>query len=170
MSANLFHLFCVFLVIAHCAANGYIFKSDAYSKLTSEFMHPKFGANFKATPVNQNELSSNYYLNMGKEFVAKQIQNKRNVNRNIAKNVILFLGDGMSITTLAATRMYMGGEEKTLSFEQFANVGMSKTYCVDEQVADSACTSTGENNFNLICTILNGRRRRIKLSESKKWM
>lgn len=72
----------------------------------------------------------------------------KRTNRNVAKNVIFFLGDGMSIPTLAASRMYMGqmqghtGEEAQLSFEEFPNVGLVKTYCVDKQVADSACSAT----------------------------
>jgi len=36
-----------------------------------------------------------------------------------AKNIILFLGDGMSLATVAATRMYMGNENNKLSFEKF---------------------------------------------------
>ncbi|XP_033611157.1 membrane-bound alkaline phosphatase isoform X2 [Cryptotermes secundus] len=65
-----------------------------------------------------------------------------------AKNVILFLGDGLSIPTLAASRAYLGqsqghtGEETVLSFEAFPHTGLSKTYCVDSQVADSACSAT----------------------------
>lgn len=49
-----------------------------------------------------------------------------------AKNVILFMGDGMSIPTLAASRVYMsqiyneGGEESQLSFEKFPFTGLSK--------------------------------------------
>ncbi|XP_045536565.1 membrane-bound alkaline phosphatase-like isoform X1 [Papilio machaon] len=70
------------------------------------------------------------------------------LNKKIAKNVILFLGDGMSITTLAATRVYLGqkyghmGEELKLSFEGFPYTGLAKTYCVDNNVADSACSGT----------------------------
>nr|XP_022916369.1 alkaline phosphatase-like [Onthophagus taurus] len=69
-------------------------------------------------------------------------------NRNRAKNVILFLGDGMSIPTLKAARIYMGqlqnksGENSQLAFEKFPHTALSKTYCVDSQVPDSACTST----------------------------
>lgn len=54
----------------------------------------------------------------------------------------------MSIPTLAATRAYLGqkngkpGEETRLSFEEFPYTGLSKTYCVDSQVADSACSAT----------------------------
>lgn len=49
-----------------------------------------------------------------------------------AKNIILFLGDGMSIPTLAATRIYIGqknnetGEEVQLSFDQFPHTALSK--------------------------------------------
>lgn len=49
----------------------------------------------------------------------------------------------MSIPTLAAARMVNGGgEEQRLSFEKFPHTGAVKTYCVDAQVADSACTAT----------------------------
>ncbi|XP_053609339.1 membrane-bound alkaline phosphatase-like isoform X2 [Plodia interpunctella] len=70
------------------------------------------------------------------------------LNKRVAKNVILFIGDGMSITTLAATRVYLGqkyghlGEELRLSFEAFPYTGLSKPYCVDNNVADSACSGT----------------------------
>ncbi|XP_038222680.1 membrane-bound alkaline phosphatase-like [Zerene cesonia] len=65
-----------------------------------------------------------------------------------ARNVVLFLGDGMSVPTLAAARTLLGqrdhrtGEEAQLSFENFPTVGLAKTYCVDAQIADSACTAT----------------------------
>ncbi|GAU92362.1 hypothetical protein RvY_04453 [Ramazzottius varieornatus] len=64
------------------------------------------------------------------------------------KNVVFFLGDGMGITTLTASRIYKGqlngrrGEEGTLSFENFPHVGLSKTYNDDAQVPDSAGTAT----------------------------
>lgn len=48
----------------------------------------------------------------------------------------------MSHPTIAAARVYMGGEEKKLSFEHFPFTASSKTYCVDKQVSDSACTAT----------------------------
>src|SRR5690349_25026050 len=43
---------------------------------------------------------------------------------------------------IAATRVYLGGEEKKLSFEDFPFTANSRTYCVNKQVSDSACTST----------------------------
>ncbi|MEZ5921912.1 MAG: alkaline phosphatase [Parvularculaceae bacterium] len=66
--------------------------------------------------------------------------------RHGAKNVILFIGDGMDPTTVAASRIYDGqtrgeeGEENYLSFEKFPHLAMSKTYNTNAQVPDSAGT------------------------------
>lgn len=38
----------------------------------------------------------------------------------------MFLGDGMSIPTISATRVYLGGEEKDLAFDTFPFTGLSK--------------------------------------------
>lgn len=65
-----------------------------------------------------------------------------------AKNVIVFLGDGMSLTTVAAARILEGqrkgtpGEENLLSWERFPNTAFSKTYNTDSQTPDSAGTMT----------------------------
>lgn len=59
-----------------------------------------------------------------------------------AKNVIMFLGDGMSIHTVTATRNLLGDSSEKVYFEQFPYLGLAKTYCVNRQVADSACTAT----------------------------
>ncbi len=64
------------------------------------------------------------------------------------RNVILFLGDGMGISTVTAARIFAGqlegnsGEEHVLSFETFPNVALIKTYNTDRQVPDSAGTMT----------------------------
>lgn len=64
------------------------------------------------------------------------------------KNVILFVGDGMGITTLTAARIFEGqamgkhGEEHILSFEAFPHTALVKTYNVDAQTPDSAGTMT----------------------------
>ena len=65
-----------------------------------------------------------------------------------AKNVIVFIGDGMGISTITAARIYAGqkqgkmGEEHVLPFETFENVALVKTYNTDAQVPDSAGTAT----------------------------
>lgn len=46
--------------------------------------------------------------------------------------MILFIGDGMGVSTVTAARIYGGqlkgrhGEESVLEFEKFPNVGLSK--------------------------------------------
>lgn len=79
-------------------------------------------------------------MNNAHTFVESQLN--KNQNTKHAKNVIFFIGDGMSIPTIAAARNLMGGEEEQLSFQNFPHTGMVKTYCVDAQVADSACSAT----------------------------
>lgn len=65
-----------------------------------------------------------------------------------AKNVILFVGDGMGVSTVTAARILEGqlkgmqGEENNLSFDVFPYTGMAKTYNVDSQTPDSAGTMT----------------------------
>ncbi|XP_062558477.1 membrane-bound alkaline phosphatase-like [Armigeres subalbatus] len=88
----------------------------------------------------QQEQTIEYWKENAKQTVDTLVNRKDNTN--VAKNVIMFLGDGMSISTVAMARVYAGGEERQLSFEQFPYIGMSKTYCVDYQVPDSACTAT----------------------------
>ena len=64
------------------------------------------------------------------------------------RGVILFLGDGMGVSTVTAARIFAGqlaggtGEEHSLSFEGFPHVALVKTYNVDAQVPDSAGTMT----------------------------
>uniref|UniRef100_A0A674HWX7 Alkaline phosphatase n=1 Tax=Terrapene triunguis TaxID=2587831 RepID=A0A674HWX7_9SAUR len=65
-----------------------------------------------------------------------------------AKNIVLFLGDGMGISTVSAARIYKGqleggpGEDSRLAMETFPYVALAKTYNVDRQVPDSAGTGT----------------------------
>jgi alkaline phosphatase len=68
----------------------------------------------------------------------------------MARNLILFVGDGMGVSTVTAARILAGqtgktsksGEEHLLSFERFPNVALSKTYSANQQVSDSAPTMT----------------------------
>ena len=69
-------------------------------------------------------------------------------NMHRAKNVILFVGDGMGISTVTAARILEGqlrgetGEENQLSFEVMPYVALSKTYNTNQQTPDSAGTMT----------------------------
>ena len=68
-------------------------------------------------------------------------------NTGRAKNVILFVGDGMGISTVTAGRIYEGqkrgvdGESNVLAMERLPYAALSKTYTHDAQVADSAPTA-----------------------------
>jgi len=64
------------------------------------------------------------------------------------KNVILFVGDGMGVSTVTAARIFEGqdkgssGEENALSFDTFPHTALIKTYSVNQQTSDSAPTAT----------------------------
>lgn len=65
-----------------------------------------------------------------------------------AKNIILFIGDGMGVSTVTAARILQGqmqgktGEENMLSWEVFPHTALAKTYNTNQQVSDSAGTAT----------------------------
>ncbi|MDZ4761801.1 MAG: alkaline phosphatase [Alphaproteobacteria bacterium] len=75
-----------------------------------------------------------------------------------AKNLILFIGDGMGVSTVTAARIWAGqaknvdGESYRLAMEKLPYSAFSKTYTHDSQVADSAPTATamttGVKSFN----------------------
>lgn len=56
----------------------------------------------------------------------------QSLNQNVAKNVIVFVGDGMGLTTTTAARILKGqlagnpGEETVLNFEAFPYAAYSK--------------------------------------------
>lgn len=64
------------------------------------------------------------------------------------KNIIVFIGDGMGISTITAGRIFVGqekgqtGEENQLSFDKFPQLALIKTYNTNAQVPDSAGTAT----------------------------
>ena len=79
---------------------------------------------------------------------AAQASAQANARGQRAKNVIVFLGDGMSLPTIAAAHVLAGqrkgldGESYRLSFEQFPFSALSRTYETDQQTPDSAGTMT----------------------------
>ncbi len=94
-------------------------------------------------PVKRQENREFWYKD-GAAFLARSKQLSKKIKR--AKNVILFVGDGMGISTVTAARILEGqrrgesGEENLLSFEQFPNVALSRTYSANQQTSDSAPT------------------------------
>ncbi|XP_017482800.1 PREDICTED: membrane-bound alkaline phosphatase-like [Rhagoletis zephyria] len=93
--------------------------------------------------TNEAEREASYWIAKAQNTLSEKLQQSAKLNANgNAKNIIFFLGDGMSIHTVTAARNLMGDSANQVSFEKFPYFGLSKTYCVDRQVADSACTAT----------------------------
>jgi len=86
-----------------------------------------------------------YWMEQGRKELEAALNKKTNLN--LAKNIILVIGDGMSLDTVSAARAYksksLGLESKNipLSWETFPDLGLSKTYNVDALVPDSAATA-----------------------------
>lgn len=72
-------------------------------------------------------------------------------NTGRAKNVILFVADGMGVGTNYAIRLFAGqlegklGEEHVLPYEAFPNTALIKTYNINAQTPDSAPTAGSMN-------------------------
>ena len=103
------------------------------------------------------------------------------IRKGKAKNVILFIGDGMGVTTLTASRILEGqmrgqsGEENRLSFEDFPFTALSKTYSANQQTSDSAPTMTAiiagvktdEGTLAVNQNIVHGDYKTVKGNETK---
>ncbi|XP_068147804.1 membrane-bound alkaline phosphatase [Drosophila tropicalis] len=116
------------------------------SRLSYDFDANSLGRN-KYTPPE--EMNAQFWYDIADEELTKRLELPTGkIDKRKAKNVIMFLGDGMSLSTVAAARIRKGqlkgntGEEDSLSFEKFPYSGLSRTYCSNAQVADSACTAT----------------------------
>lgn len=76
-----------------------------------------------------------FWLKSGQDTLHRILAEQKNENR--AKNVIIFIGDGMGLSTITSGRIYVGqrnghsGEEYQLSFEKFPNAALAK---VDIQI------------------------------------
>uniref|UniRef100_A0A4W5KPN4 Alkaline phosphatase n=1 Tax=Hucho hucho TaxID=62062 RepID=A0A4W5KPN4_9TELE len=88
------------------------------------------------------------FWNTWAQHTLKNALTLQKLNQNTAKNLILFLGDGMGIPTVTAARILKGqlsglsGEETQLEMDKFPFVALSKTYNTNAQVSDSAGTAT----------------------------
>jgi len=94
-----------------------------------------------ATPTNAEE----WFAAGKKTVMAKKFLMPNGLR---AKNVILFVGDGMGVSTVTAARILEGqlrgadGEYNRLSFEKFPHLAMSVTASANQQTSDSAPTAT----------------------------
>lgn len=92
------------------------------------------------------EESPESWYEAGEQELQRAIKQRGNTRR--AKNIILFVGDGMGLSTVTAARIFDGqkqgnsGEEHSLSFEKLPYAALSKTYNTNQQTPDSAGTMT----------------------------
>lgn len=141
---------CVALAITACADTSSPGNADKNGQgnplgLTKDTVAASVtGAKASDTPAPDNAKS---YADAERELAARDTAIRASIaGSGKAKNVILFVGDGMGVTTVTAARILDGqrkggfGEENILSFERFPFVGLSKTYNNDAQTPDSAGT------------------------------
>ncbi|XP_072831280.1 alkaline phosphatase, tissue-nonspecific isozyme isoform X2 [Vicugna pacos] len=97
--------------------------------------------------VPEKEKDPKYWRDQAQQTLKNALR-LQNLNTNVAKNVIMFLGDGMGVSTVTAARILKGqlhhspGEETRLEMDKFPYVALSKTYNTNAQVPDSAGTAT----------------------------
>ncbi|NXT68384.1 PPBT protein, partial [Chaetops frenatus] len=100
-----------------------------------------------ASLVPEREKDPEYWRRQAQETLRNALRLQR-LNQNVAKNLILFLGDGMGVSTVTAARILKGqlqhgqGEESLLEMDKFPFVALAKTYNTNAQVPDSAGTAT----------------------------
>ncbi len=129
-------------------------------------------------PVKRQE-SAETWRRDGWEAIERAKSEKIRAGR--AKNVILFIGDGMGVSTLTASRILEGqlrgesGEENRLSFENFPFSALSKTYSTNLQTSDSAPTmsaiisgvKTDEGILSVNQNVVRGDYKTVKGNETK---
>ncbi|MGB1457302.1 alkaline phosphatase [Spongiibacter marinus] len=119
-----------------------------------------------SSPLLENTLTNPWYQQAQRQLLDKTTYAQAHGK---AKNIILFVGDGMGVSTITAARILDGqqkgmpGEENNLSFDRFPFSGLIKTYNVDAQTPDSAGTMTAivsgvKTNIGLLGVDENTRR------------
>ncbi len=81
---------------------------------------------------------------------------KENNSTKSVKNVILLVGDGMSVAQIATTEAYVGAQNgeyiSKLNFEDFEHQGLTSTYAGDRLITDSAAAGTAlATGFKTYC-------------------
>lgn len=94
----------------------------------------------------QAPITTDEYLRSGHEELRRLTANLP--NSNSARNIIIFIGDGMGVSTLTAARIHQGqrlgqdGESFVPAMDRLSHTALVRTYSHDAQVADSAPTAT----------------------------
>lgn len=107
---------------------------------------------FSATAAREKEISPVQAIAQASEpgfqSAASRAKASAMPKRPRARNVIVFVGDGMGVATVTAARIFAGqrlgqdGESHELTLDTFPHTALSRTYSADFQVPDSAATAT----------------------------
>lgn len=95
---------------------------------------------------NHTNIKSSPWYKDGQAYVNADVSYATEAGK--AKNIILFIGDGLGVSTVTAARIFDGqsqgklGEEHNLAWDTFPFAGLIKTYNTDAQTPDSAGTAT----------------------------
>src|SRR5580765_64738 len=152
---------------AHVAAILFIFVISSFSQTVQQ-----------PFPVKRAESAETWRRD---GWNALEQAKKQKIRTGKAKNVILFIGDGMGVSTLTAARILEGqlrgesGEENRLSFEDFPFTALTKTYSANQQTSDSAPTmsamitgvKTDEGTLSVNQNIVRSNYRTVKGNETK---
>lgn len=98
--------------------------------IRAEPVHPDLKIHTRTIRHNVAEKTPDFWRNEAKEAIERRLNHKQNTKQ--ARNIIMFLGDGLSVPTLAPARILKGqrenrtGEETSMYFEGFPTVGLSK--------------------------------------------
>lgn len=99
-----------------------------------------------APAAGQDTWTTETYRQQGKA----ELEARRNAAErpHQARNVIIFIGDGMGVSTITAARIFAGqqagldGESFVTAMDRLEHTALVKTYSHDGQVSDSAPTAT----------------------------
>ncbi|KAK3705504.1 hypothetical protein RRG08_041378 [Elysia crispata] len=115
---------------------------------TTIFLAVIFSSSITSGSTFDEEGTSKAWLKKGRAELQRALHLTSHHKYGVAKNIILFLGDGMGISTVTAARIRGGqilgrsGEDNLLTFERFPHIALTKTYSADNQVTDSAAAGT----------------------------
>lgn len=122
----------------------------AYCALVTSSVYADVSQSLTNNPQSIVPLTRNPWYQQGEQWLHKKVSQLQQLATSDvdvpAKNIILVVGDGMSITTLTAARIWQGqqkgmlGEEHFLHFENFPHSALIKTYNTNQQSPDSAGT------------------------------
>lgn len=101
-----------------------------------------------SAPTPSDVKNKFYWYNRNYELIKQKISffGLKPENLNRVKNVILFVGDGMGLTTVTASRVYKQqktkNEEAKLAFDDFPASAFIRTDTENSQISESAAAAT----------------------------